>query len=96
MYLDDRPLKSRVDSMISPSVRFIGFKEFYNKCEYIKNVYKRMLYREKRMYKYYVYSHRHIKEYSCDLIWGFLNNDGMDEFEITIEALEDEAHKYRF
>lgn len=55
-----------------------------------------MLYREKRMYKYYVYSHRHIKEYSCDLIWGFLNNDGMDEFEVTEEQLYLEAVKYRF
>ena len=82
--------------MISPSVRFIGFKEFCNKCGYIKMVYKHMLYREKRMYKYYVYSHRHIKEYSCDLIWGFLNNDGMDEFEVTEEQLRSEAFKYRF
>ena len=82
--------------MISPSVRFIGFREFCSKCGYIKMVYNRMLYREKRMYKYYVYSHRHIKEYSCDLIWGFLNNDGMDEFEVTEEHLNNEAVKYRF
>lgn len=82
--------------MISPSVRFIGFKEFCSKCDYIKRIYSRMLYREKRMYKYYVYSHRHIKEYSCDLIWGFLNNDGMEEFEVTEEQLQSEAFKYRF
>ena len=59
-------------------------------------MYRHMLYREKRMYKYYVYSHRHIKEYSCDLIWGFLNNDGMDEYEVTEEHLFNEAVKYRF
>ena len=82
--------------MISPSVRFVGFKEFCSKCFHIKMMYKHMLYREKRMYKYYVYSHRHIKEYSCDLIWGFLNNDGMGEFEVTEEQLQSEAFKYRF
>ena len=55
-----------------------------------------MLFKEKQVYKYYVYSHRHIKEYSCDLIWGFLNNDGMDEFQVTEEHLNNEAIKYRF
>lgn len=55
-----------------------------------------MLFREKQVYKYYVYSHRHIKEYSCDLIWGFLNNDEMDEFQVTEEHLNNEAVKYRF
>lgn len=82
--------------MIVPSIRFIGFREFCSKCDYIKMVYKRMLFDEKQVYKYYVYSHRHIKEYSCDLIWGFLNNDGMDEFEVTEEHLNTEANKYRF
>lgn len=82
--------------MISPSVRFIGFKEFYSKRGYIKMIYNHMLYQEKRMYKYYVYSHRHIKEHSCDLIWEFLNNDGTDDFCVTEEQLEKETVKYRF
>ena len=82
--------------MISPSVRFIGFKEFCRKCGYIKMIYQQMLYREKRVYKYYVYSHRHIKECSCDLIWGFLNDDGIDDFCVTEEQLKKEAVKYRF
>lgn len=82
--------------MIDPSIRFIGFKEFCNKCERVKRVYSHMLFREKQNYKYYVYSHRHIKEYSCDLIWGFLNNDDTDEFIVTIEDLRKEAMRYRF
>ncbi len=82
--------------MISPSVRFVGFKEFYKRCDYIKAIYKRMMFQEKQVYKYYIYSHRHIKEYSCDLIWGFLNNDDDIEFMVTKEELRKETYKYNF
>lgn len=80
--------------MIKKELRFIGFRGFYNNCDYIKNEYFKMNDEDRRIFKYYVYSRRYLKECSCNLIWEFLNDDET-EYAVEKDILKEECNKYR-
>lgn len=81
--------------MIKSDVRFIGYLDFYKKKDAIRNKYVCFSRDDKWTYKWYVYSRRQLKEYTCDLIWRFLNDDEFDEERVTEQMLMDERYKYR-
>lgn len=80
--------------MIDDEIKFIGVRDFYIRCDRIKRHYILLNKREKEMYKYYVYAKRHIREYSCDIIWEFLNEEDSDFTKIK-EKLYSETFRYR-
>lgn len=77
--------------MIKDDMKFIGYINFYKMRYAIKYKYNNLSKSDKVLYKYYVYSRRQLREYTCDLIWCFLNDD---EF-ITDEIMKSECAKYR-
>lgn len=77
--------------MVKEDMKFIGYRSFYKMRYEIKKKYEGLSKNDKIIYKYYVYSRRQLKEYTCDLIWCFLN----DEENITEETLKLECIKYR-
>lgn len=81
--------------MIRDNIRFVGYRAFYEKRDYIKAQYSSLDREDKWTYKWYVYSRRQLKEYTCDLIWRFLNNEEDEEFKVTEQMLKDECYKYR-
>lgn len=81
--------------MIKDNIRFVGYRAFYEKRNYIKAQYSVLGREDKWTYKWYVYSRRQLKEYTCDLIWRFLNNEEDEEFIVTEQMLKDECYKYR-
>ena len=81
--------------MMKSDVRFIGYLDFYKKRNTIKTKYINFSREEKWIYKWYVYSRRQLKEYTCDLIWRFLNDDELGEDCVTETMLKDERYKYR-
>lgn len=77
--------------MVREDMKFIGYRAFYKTRYTIQEKYDMLSRSDKVVYKYYVYSRRHLKEYTCDLIWGFLNDDET----VTEELLKLECAKYR-
>ena len=77
--------------MVREDMKFIGYRAFYKVRYSIKEKYDMLCKCDKVVYKYYVYSRRQMKEYTCDLIWGFLNSDET----VTNEMLKVECTKYR-
>ena len=77
--------------MVREDMKFIGYRAFYKVRYYIQEKYDKLNKSDKVVYKYYVYSRRQLKEYTCDLIWGFLNDDET----VTDEMLKLECAKYR-
>lgn len=77
--------------MVREDMKFIGYRAFYKVRYKIQEKYDKLNKNDKVVYKYYVYSRRQLKEYTCDLIWGFLNDDET----ITNEMLATECAKYR-
>lgn len=65
--------------MIRDELRFVGFKDFYKRSRYIKQIYHSLSLDEKWKYKYYVYSNRLIDENHADLIWHYLNEPEWSE-----------------
>lgn len=78
-------------NMIRDDIRFVGYISFYERKDIIKEKYQKLSKDDKLTYKYYIYSRRYLKEYTCDLIWQFLNDD---EF-ITETILKKECVKYK-
>ena len=66
--------------MIDDEIKFIGVRDFYIRCDRIRRHYLLLNRQEKELYKYYVYAKRHIREYSCDIIWEFLNEEEGSDF----------------
>ena len=82
--------------MVKENMKFIGYRDFYKKHSMLKEMYIQLSKDDKRIYKYYVYSRRQLRECTCDLIWRFLNDtDEIDDYTITEEMLFDECYKYR-
>lgn len=54
-------------------MRFIDFKDFYNRCDVIKSYYDNLSLRDKYIYKMYVYSNRLVNEKKLNKIWEYLN-----------------------
>lgn len=77
--------------MVREDMKFIGYRAFYKVRYHIQEKYEMLSKCDKVIYKYYVYSRRQLKEYTCDLIWGFLNDDE----NVTEELLKIECTKYR-
>lgn len=82
--------------MIKDELRFIGMRDFYLRSENIKKIYHSLSKEEKQIYKYYVYSRRQLREYTCNIIWQFLNESPDSEFAVNKERLYDEVFRYRF
>lgn len=54
-------------------MRFVDFKDFYNRCDVIKSYYDNLSLRDKYIYKMYVYSNRLVNEKKLNKIWEYLN-----------------------
>lgn len=65
--------------MIRENMRFIDFVDFYNRKDTIAASYWDLGYYDKVVYKYYVYSRRHIRERLCDAMWEYLNAETIEE-----------------
>lgn len=59
--------------MVSPSMMFYNFFDFYENAERIKMEYVNLSVEQKKVYKLYVYSNRLLKEFLADKIWEYLN-----------------------
>lgn len=59
--------------MVSPSMIFYNFFDFYENAERIKLQYVSLSVEQKKVYKLYVYSNRLLKEFLADKIWEYLN-----------------------
>lgn len=81
--------------MIKPNLRFDDFCDFYDRKNYIKDAYINLSPDDKRVYKYYIYSRRIIREKMCDTIWGFLNAEDTEELVIYLSQLRSERGKYK-
>lgn len=77
-------------------MKFIDYIDFYNNRYRIKVRYDCLKKENKIIYKYYVYSRRHLSEHTCNIIWLFLNDSGFDEANIiTDNTLREEYNKYK-
>ena len=81
--------------MIRDELRFIGFKDFYKRSRYIKQIYRSLSIDEKWRYKYYVYSNRLISENNADLIWHYLNENENSEDYVSRRKLGEQYLKVR-
>lgn len=81
--------------MIRDDIRFVGYLGFYKKKDIIKQRYTKFSREDKWIYKWYIYSRRQLKEYTCDLIWRYLNDDEDEETRVTDAMLKDECYKHR-
>lgn len=59
--------------LIGEDMRFVNFKDFYDRRIIIKNAFNMLSIRDRQIYKMYVYSNRLIREYMLDKIWEYLN-----------------------
>ena len=76
--------------MIRDELRFVGFRDFYKRSRYIKQIYRSLPIDEKWHYKYYVYSNRLIDQKHVDLIWQYLNESESSEDYVSRSKLGDE------
>ncbi len=85
----------KVGCMIKESLCFADFGGFYVKKEIIRSAYAKMTIDGKAIYKYYVYSHRVIKDRVCDAMWEYLNAIDTEEVEMCAIKLDKmfEGHK---
>ena len=80
--------------MIRDKMCFDDFCDFYNRRDIIRDIYSRLPSNDKRLYKYYVYSRRVLKEKVCDMIWGYLNVIDEEELIIHSNRLDKEYARY--
>ena len=81
--------------MIRDELRFVGFKDFYKRSRYIKQIYRSLPIDEKWRYKYYVYSNRLLSENNADLIWHYLNENENSEDCVSRRKLGEQYLKVR-
>lgn len=81
--------------MIIDDIRFVGVWDFYKRCDYIRDKYNTFPTQTKFIYKWYVYSHRRLRECTCDIIWSFLNAPDEIEYRQYKERLADERYRYK-
>ena len=84
-----------VDYMFDDRLRFFGYREFYNKREFVSKLFNYSSIKEKQIYKYYIYSRRYLKERTCDIIWEYLNAFDNEEKLIKDEQLYKELFRYK-
>lgn len=59
--------------IIKDSMKFFNFRDFYNKADMIKYEYDLLSFKDKRLYKLYIYSNSFMPTYLQDKIWEYLN-----------------------
>ena len=69
-------------------MKFIDYKDFYDKRCIIKDSFNDLSYIEKKAYKMYVYSNVIEREFKLDKIWEYLNEPCDSEFYIDDEDLK--------
>ena len=80
--------------MIEDKMYFVGFSDFYTRRYIIRNNYRVLSSYNRKMYKYYIYSRRYMKERLCDMVWEFLNVTDIDYEKQLLIGLEKENNKY--
>lgn len=68
-------------------IGFYGVSDFCMNAEVIKKEYEDMVYEEKRMYKYYVYSNSFLTTKEKNIIWEYLNEPFGSVYYLTYEQL---------
>ena len=68
-------------------MRFTDFKDFYDRCEIIKDYFNDLSLRDKYMYKMYVYSNELIKRDRLNKIWEYLNEPFGSAYYISKDML---------
>lgn len=81
--------------MIKENMRFVDLVDFYKRKDIIASKYWDLGYYDKVIYKYYVYSRRHIREKSCDAIWEYLNASTIEELCDANTRLATAYNRYR-
>lgn len=62
-------------SFISYELKWVFKEELMKNAELIKKVYEELTYKQKQLYKWYVYANIHTTEYQKNRIWDYLNSD---------------------
>lgn len=73
--------------MVYDDMRFYTFNEFYNQGVRIKNHFINLSVDDKLVYRMYVYSNRHIKDYLLDKIWEYLNEPFGSTYYVSYDML---------
>lgn len=73
--------------MIYDDMRFYTFNEFYEQGVRIKNHFVNLNINDKLIYRMYVYSNRHIKDYLLDKIWEYLNEPFGSSYYVSYDML---------
>lgn len=73
--------------MIYDDMRFYTFNEFYEQGVRIKNHFISLSVDDKLVYRMYVYSNRHIKDYLLDKIWEYLNEPFGSTYYVSYDML---------
>lgn len=93
-------LENYLDEKDFINIRFIDAElkwytrdDFLNNCKTIKQLYKKMKYNEKQIYKWYCYANINITMYQKNKIWDYLN--GSINLNQCREALNFNGSNYR-
>lgn len=73
--------------MVYDDMRFYTFNEFYDQGVRIKNHFINLSADDKLVYRMYVYSNRHIKDYLLDKIWEYLNEPFGSTYYVSYDML---------
>ena len=73
--------------MVYDDMRFYTFNEFYDQGVRIKNHFINLSIDDKLVYRMYVYSDRHIKDYLLDKIWEYLNEPFGSTYYVSYDML---------
>lgn len=73
--------------MVYDDMRFYTFNEFYDQGVRIKNHFINLSLDDKLVYRMYVYSNRHIKDYLLDKIWEYLNEPFGSTYYVSYDML---------
>lgn len=73
--------------MIYDDMCFYTFNEFYEQGVRIKSHFVNLNINDKLIYRMYVYSNRHIKDYLLDKIWEYLNEPFGSSYYVSYDML---------
>lgn len=66
---------------------FYSYKQFCDRCEWLRDKYLNLSYEDKYIYKMFVYSISDISLYLKDTIWEYLNEDEDSMYYVSKEEL---------
>ena len=90
---DDKIFKNADDDIIKRELQFYSFNDFFYKRHIIKQEYKKLNTRDRRIFKMYVYSICFEDEYHKDLIWEYLNSAEYTDLRIYKEIRKEKRKK---